>query len=177
MIAVAVAVAVLVTVASAAGAHVTVVPSSAPKGSTSILSFSVPNERAAANTLMVEVNFPTDYAIPFVSVQPKPGWTVATVKTTLVKPVKTPDGEVTQAVTKVTWTATATGLKPGEFDLFTVSAGPLPTKPSRLAFPTLQTYSSGEVVRWIQPTVKGAPEPDNPVPLLKLRKAGTRPSG
>ena len=111
--------------------------------------------------------------IPFVSVQPMPGWTISTEKAKLDKPVKTDDGEITEAVTKVTWTATAGGLNPGEFDLFTVSAGPLPTNTKQLAFPTLQTYSNGEVVRWIQATAKGAPEPDFPVPTLTLTKASS----
>ena len=102
-----------------------------------------------------------------------PGWTITTEKTKLAKPVKTDDGEVTEAVSKITWTATAGGLKPGEFDLFTVSAGPLPTNAKQLAFPTLQTYSDGDVVRWIQTTAKGAPEPDFPVPTLTLTKASS----
>ena len=41
------------------------------------------------------------------------GWTVAVEKTTLAKPVKTDDGDVTEAVSKITWTATAGGLQPG----------------------------------------------------------------
>ena len=69
---------------------------------------------------------------------------VAVEKTTLAKPVKTDDGEVTEAVSKITWTATAGGLEPGQFDLFTISAGPLPTKPNKLTFKAIQTYSNGE---------------------------------
>ena len=65
-------------------------------------------------------------------------------------------GQVTEAVTKITWTATAGGLEPGQFDLFTVSAGPLPTKSNKVVFKVLQTYSDGDVVNWIEPTVKGA---------------------
>ena len=60
---------------------------------------------------------------------------------------------------EITWTATAGGLEPGQFDLFTISAGPLPTKTSKLEFKALQTYSDGDIVRWIEPTVKGRPSP------------------
>ena len=60
-----------------------------------------------------------------------PGWDVAVEKTKLAKPVKSDDGDVTEAVSKITWTATAGGLAPGQFDLFTISAGPLPTKPEQ----------------------------------------------
>ena len=172
-IVVAVALSAVLTVASAVGAHVTVQPGSAAKGSFSIFSFSVPNEEADANTVKLAVTFPVKHPVPFVSVKPMPGWTISTEKAKLDKPVKTDDGEITEAVTKVTWTARAGGLNPGDFDLFTVSAGPLPTNTKLLAFPTLQTYSNGEVVRWIQATAKGAPEPDFPVPTLTLTKASS----
>ena len=104
----------------------------------------------------LEVTFPTKYPIASVSVKPMTGWTITTEKTKLAKPVATDDGSVTEAVSKITWTATAGGLEPGQFDLFTISAGPLPTKPSKLEFKALQTYSDGDIVRWIEPSVKGA---------------------
>ena len=163
--------ATVLAIGGAADAHVSVVPSSAPKGGFEILSFSVPNEKDNANTVGLEVTLPTKYPIPFVSVKPMTGWTIATEKTKLAKPVTTDDGQVTEAVTKITWTATAAGLEPGQFDLFTVSAGPLPTKPSKLEFKALQTYSDGDVVSWIEPVVKGAPEPEHPAPTLTLTKA------
>ena len=165
-------VAVVVALAALpAGAHVSVKPSSAPKGGFEVLSFNVPNEASDANTVKLEVLLPTKYPIAFVSTQPMPGWTVEVEKKTLAKPVKTDDGEVTEAVSTITWTATDGGLNPGEFDLFTISAGPLPTKPNKLAFKTIQTYSNGDVVNWIQQTVKGAPEPDRPVATLTLTAA------
>ena len=157
--------------ATAAGAHVTVVPDTAKKGGFQVLSFNVPNEEQAANTVKLEVDLPTKSPIAFVSTQPMPGWTVAVEKTKLAKPVSSDDGEVTEAVSKITWTATDGGLKPGEFDLFTISAGPLPTNTSKLTFKAIQTYSDGTTVNWIQATVKGAPEPDHPAPTLTLTKA------
>jgi uncharacterized protein YcnI len=163
---------VLALVALPAGAHVSITPSSAPKGGFEVLSFNVPNEQDDANTVKLEVQFPTKYPIASVRTQPMPGWTAAVEKSTLAKPVRTDDGEVTEAVTKVTWTATAGGLQPGEFDLFTISAGPLPTKTNKLTFKAIQTYSNGDVVSWIQQTVKGAPEPEHPAPTLTLTASG-----
>jgi periplasmic copper chaperone A len=159
--------------ASAAGAHVEVVPSSALKGGSEILSFSVPNEEQTANTVTVQVNLPTKYPIASVSIQPKPGWSAVVQKSKLAKPVQTDDGEVTEAVTQITWTATDGGLQPGQFDLFTISAGPLPTNTNQLVFKTIQTYSDGTTVNWIQQTVKGTPAPDHPAPVLKLTGAGS----
>lgn len=156
----------IVSVAVPAGAHVSINPGSAAKGSFTIFSFSVPNERDDASTTQVEIAFPTDHPIEFVSAQSKPGWTASVEKQELAKPVKTDDGEITKAVTKITWTGGQIG--PNEFDLFTVSAGPLPTKGKKLEFKALQTYSDGEIVRWIESQAKGAPEPEHPAPVLKL---------
>jgi uncharacterized protein len=165
--------AVVALAALPAGAHVSITPSSAPKGGFQVLSFNVPNEEQDASTVKLEVTFPTRFPIAFVSYQPMAGWDVSVENTTLAKPVKTGDGEITEAVSKITWTATGSGLAPGQFDLFTVSAGPLPTKPNKLTFKAIQTYSNGEVVSWIQQTVKGAPEPEHPAPTLTLTKASS----
>jgi uncharacterized protein YcnI len=173
VIAAAIVGATVLALGAPAGAHVTVQPSSAAKGGFQILSFSTPNEKDNANTVGLEVTLPTKYPIPFVSVKPMTGWTITTEKTKLAKPVTTDDGQVTEAVTKITWTATAGGLEPGQFDLFTISAGPLPTKPSKLEFKALQTYSDGDVVSWIEPVVKGAAEPEHPAPTLTLTKASS----
>jgi uncharacterized protein YcnI len=155
--------------ASPAWAHVVVAPSSAPKGSFAILSFSVPDEEANANTVKLQVQFPQDHPIANISVQPKPGWTYTVTKRTLAKPIKTDDGTMTEVVDTITWQGGV--IKPGEFDLFTVSAGPLPTNTSSVTLKALQTYSDGDVVSWIEIPKKGAPEPEHPAPVLKLTKA------
>jgi uncharacterized protein len=152
--------------ATPVGAHVSIKPDVAKKGSFSVFSFSVPNESDTASTVKIEVTFPTDHPIPFVSVQPIPGWTWSAEKTTLPKPVKSGDGEITQAVAKLTWSGGT--IAPGEFQLFTISAGPLPTNTKSLEFKVVQTYSDGEVSRWIESTPKGGPEPEFPAPVLKL---------
>src|SRR5262245_42508799 len=96
----------LVFAAAPASAHVSITPSSAPKGGFQVLSFNVPNEEPDANTVKLEVQLPTKYPIAFVSTQPMYGWTTAVEKTKLAKPVQTDDGDVSEAVTKITWTAT-----------------------------------------------------------------------
>ena len=40
--------------------------------------------------------------------------------------------------------------------------------PSSLEFKAIQTYSDGTSVSWIEDTVKGAPAPEHPAPILKL---------
>ena len=56
---------VLLAVAVPAGAHVSIKPGVAKKGSFSVFSFSVPNERSTASTVELEVTFPTDHPIAF----------------------------------------------------------------------------------------------------------------
>jgi hypothetical protein len=84
-------------------------------------------------------------------------------------PDQTDDGEVTEAISTITWTAAspAGGIKPGEFDEFVISAGPLP-KADSMQFKTLQTYSDNTVVRWIEPKKADGSEPEHPVPTLEL---------
>lgn len=156
--------------AAAASAHVTVNPASAAAGSFTQLDFRVPTESDSASTVGVEVAFPANHPIATVSVQPKPGWTVTVTKTKLATPIKSDDGTVTEAVSRITWKATAGGLKPGEFDNFAVSAGPLPTDVASITLPAVQTYSDGTVVRWIEPRVTSGPEPEHPAPVLTLTK-------
>jgi len=161
--------AALVLPATAAFAHVTVNPREATQGSYAKLAFRVPNERDDANTTKLEVNFPADHPFASISVRPQPGWTYAVEKTHLATPFKSDDGEITDAVSKVTWSGGA--IKPGEFNEFEVSMGPLPDDADSLTFKAIQTYSNGEVVRWIQEAQPGGSEPDHPAPVLKLTKA------
>jgi uncharacterized protein YcnI len=162
-----------VLVSGPAWAHVTVSPDEAEQGGFATVAFRVPNEQDGTDTVKVEVNLPTDRPIASVSIQPVAGWNAQTVTTKLPQPIKTDDGEVTEAISKITWTAIAGGgVKPGQFQQFNVSLGPLP-ETGMVIFKVLQTYSNGEIVRWIDPPATGGgPEPEHPAPVLKLTKAG-----
>ncbi len=155
--------------ATAASAHVTVQPPTATQGGYAKLSFRVPNEKDSADTTQLEVQFPTDHPIASVSVQPKDGWTYKVTTAPLAQPIQTDDGQITEAVSNIVWTGGT--IKPGEFDDFSVSAGPLPKDATSLQFKALQTYSDGDVVRWIEDRTAGAAEPEHPAPLLTLTPA------
>ena len=161
-------------VATPAWAHVTVHADNATRGASDVaVTFRTPNEEDNASTVKLQVFFPASTTpLLGVLVQPHPGWT-STVKTEkLAKPITTDDGKITEAVSEVTWTAQSTseGLHPGESADFVVTAGLLPDAPS-LTFKALQTYSDGNVVRWIEISAPGAPEPDHPAPVLDLAAA------
>lgn len=156
----------LVLSAIPALAHITVTPGSAQAGSAAVLTFHVPNEEASADTTRVDVQIPTDHPIAQLLVKPVAGWTIAVRTITLAKPLVTDDGQFTQAVSEVTWSGGR--IAPGQFQDFSLSADPLPRGVSQVAFKAIQTYSNGDVVRWIDVAVPGQPEPDHPAPLLTL---------
>jgi uncharacterized protein YcnI len=160
----------LVLLAAPGWAHVTVDPESAAQGSYTALAFRVPNETDSTATTKVQVFLPADHPLASVSVKPHPGWHVRIETAKLAEPLSTDDGEVTEAVARITWSADGAGaaLQPGEYDEFDVSAGPLP-EVSSLTFKVLQTYSDDTVVRWIDPpAAAGQPEPEHPAPTLTL---------
>jgi uncharacterized protein len=150
-------------------AHVTVSPSEAPKGGFTKLAFSVPNEEATANTTQLQVVFPENEPIAFVSVEPVPGWTAKVDTRKLDTPIQSDDGEVSEVVSQITWSGGQ--IKPGEFQEFNTSVGPLPDDADKLEFKALQTYDNGETVRWIETQAEGAPEPEHPAPTLTLTAA------
>ena len=169
-----VAAAAIVALAVPAAAHVTVNPNTAEPGGYGAFSVRVPNEEADANTTKVQLYLPTDHPIASVSVQPTPGWTIDVTKGKLPQPIKTDDGEMTQAVTQITWSGGK--ITPGQFQQFGISLGPLPADTPKLYFKALQTYTdaSGKtsVVRWIE-TPSGGAEPEHPAPSITLAKAST----
>ena len=101
---------------------------------------------------------------PWASVETKavPGWTVQVEKTKPATPLKSDDGDITEVVSKITWTGGK--ITPDTFEEFEVSFGPLPTDTDSLVFKAVQTYDNGDVVRWID-TGAGA---EHPAPTVKL---------
>jgi uncharacterized protein YcnI len=156
---------------SPAGAHVSVSSSDATQGGFAKMVFRVPNEEEAASTVKVEVDMADN---PLATARPKPkvGWTAQITKGKLPKPVDMHGTQVTEGVTKITWTAAnpTAGIPVDQFDEFEVSGGPMPEADS-IEFKVLQTYSNNVVARWIEETEEGEEEPEHPAPVLELAKA------
>ncbi|GAA2504135.1 YcnI family protein [Streptomyces longisporus] len=162
----------VVVLSAPAFAHVTVQPEgTAAKGGYAVVDFKVPNERDDASTTKLEVTFPTDH--PLASALPEPinGWNIKVTKSKLAKPLEVHGKKISEAVSKITWTADGKGIEPGYFEKFPVSVGALPEDADELTFKALQTYSDNEVVRWIEVQKDGAEEPQNPAPVLTLSAA------
>src|SRR3954447_26513904 len=151
---------------AAAQAHVTLQPNSQPAGAFTVLNVRVPTERDNASTSKVDVQFPAGFAS--VSYQVVPGWRVRVITKKLATPIQTDDGPITEGVSRMVWTRTsrAGGIKPGQFQDFPISTQ-IPDKAgTKLTFKALQTYSNGEIVRWI-----GAPGSDTPAPQVTVTAA------
>ncbi|MCF0091570.1 YcnI family protein [Micromonospora sp. MH99] len=158
--------------AGPASAHVTVNPKEATQGGYARVAFRVPNESDTASTTKLEVVLPENAPIGSVSTIPVPGWTVTTEKRKVDPPIDVHGSQLTEAVSKITWTATGdAAVKPGQFQEFGVSMGPLP-KVESMVFKTLQTYSDGNISRWIDEPQPGGEEPEKPAPVLTLTTAG-----
>jgi len=164
--------ALVVAPALAASAHVRVSAEDPAAGGYSVLTFRVPNESDTTGTVVVAVDLPTGTPLTSVSVEPVPGWTAEVVRGELPEPVAVEGGEITEAPLSVTWTADeGVQIGPGEFQRFTVSAGPLPEEGTDVVLPATQTYSDGEVVAWDEPVVEGAEEPETPAPAFTTTAA------
>lgn len=156
--------------ATAASAHVHVDGDDATRGGYGVLTFRVPTESATASTTELTVTLPSDHPIASVSVQPVAGWTATVTTAKLAKPITTDDGQLTTYASRVDWKAdAAAAIKPGEFQEFAISAGPLPDVAS-LTLPATQRYSDGTVVEWNQ-IASGSAEPEHPAPVLTLSAA------
>lgn len=171
------AVVVVFGVAAPASAHVTVNPQSATQGGYTKLTFRVPNEKADASTVRLEVVFPEDAPLASVSVRPLPGWTAQVQRRTLDTPVAGPRGAMlSEVVDRVVWTASAGAeIGPGQFQEFEVSAGPLP-EVDQMILKALQGYSDGDTVAWIDEPSPGV-DLEHPAPILTLLPdAGATPA-
>ncbi|GAA0402758.1 MULTISPECIES: YcnI family copper-binding membrane protein [Micromonospora] len=157
--------------AAPASAHVSISPSEAKQGGYGRFAFRVPNESDEASTTKLEIFLPENAPVGSVSTMPVPGWTVAVEKRRVDPPVQVHGAEISEVISKITWTAGAdAAIAPGTFQEFPVSMGPLPDV-DQMVFKALQTYSDGGVVRWIDEPQPGGEEPATPAPVLTLTAA------
>ena len=146
-------------VAGPAWAHSEFDPDQAGTGNVVTLQLSVENEQSDAGTTQVQLFFPEGVPITLVDLPTVAGWTT-TVE----------GGAIGSPVTSVTWSRPT--ASPDENPLLPLTIGPVPTDPVRLQFKALQTYSNGEIDRWIEDWPAGAPEPDHPAPVLEVVTGG-----
>jgi uncharacterized protein YcnI len=149
-----------------ARAHVSLHPNTLPAGSGPTVDVRVPNETNNARTVEVDVRIPPGFT--FLIPEPVPGWTARVRTEKLAKPIKTDDGTVTEQPTEVLWTAgKGRGTPPAEFQNFALQMVVPGKAGAVLTFKTVQTYSNGSVVRWID-----APDGEHPAPTVNVSAEG-----
>src|SRR3712207_4615662 len=145
-----------------ASAHVTVHPNKLPSGQFTVTNVRVPNEKDDASTTKVDVEMPD--GIASASVMSREGWRARVQMEKAPKPIEMHGETSTEQVARITWTAEdGAGVKPGEFAELPVSLRVPDGEGKTLTFKALQTYSDGEVVRWI-----GAAESEKPAPTVAI---------
>jgi uncharacterized protein YcnI len=150
---------------AAAQGHVSLHPNAIPAASFVTTNIRVPNEQQRTSTTAINVKLPAGVLSALGA--PPAGWTFSEKTKKLATPIKTDDGLVTTETTEVDYTGGK--IRPGDFEDFplTLSIPDSAKEGDVLAFPTLQTYSNGVVVRWI-----GAAESETPAPTVDITAAG-----
>jgi uncharacterized protein YcnI len=150
----------LLVAAPVAAAHVTLNPGEWEAGGFARFAIRVPNERDNADTTRVTLRFPEQ--VISASFQPVEGWRRTVRMARLDEPIDDEGEQITERIHTVTWTGGR--IRPGEFQEFGVSFQVPEEQPgTELALPAVQTYSNGEVVRWI-----GPPDADTPAPTVAV---------
>jgi periplasmic copper chaperone A len=162
------AVAAALLFASVAAAHVTMNPNEWEAGGFARFAVRVPNERENADTIEVTVRFPQ--SIISASFQPMPGWKRSIEMEPLDQPVEEEGEQITEHIASVTWSGGK--IAPGEFEEFGVSFRVPETPGEDLVFPAIQTYSNGDVVRWI-----GPPDSEEPAPIISVTEPAEEEGG
>jgi uncharacterized protein YcnI len=159
---------------AAASAHVTMDPNTSTAGAFTKLDVRVPNEQSNASTVKLQLQFPDGFA--FASSEPRADWRVKVTRAKLAAPVQTDDGPITEGVKTITWTGSGSGLGrigPDQFMDFPLSVQiPENAAGKTLQFKAIQTYSNGDVVRWI-----GAADSEHPAPHVAVTAAAAGSSG
>jgi uncharacterized protein YcnI len=154
---------------ASAQAHISLHPNTIPAGAFATLDVRVPGEQEGAYVRKVDVLFPQGFT--GVDYENVPGWSTHIIETKLATPIKedgeTIDTEVSQIVW--TWTGPLGKVNNGQFINFPLSlAIPGNAAGKALEFRTVQTYSNGQVVHWISPSLTA----EHPAPRINVTAKG-----
>jgi uncharacterized protein len=152
-----------------AAAHISLHPNTIPAGAFATLDVRVPGEQEGAYVKKVDILFPPGFT--GVDYENVPGWSTKVIETKLATPLtedgETIDTEVSQIVW--TWTGPLGKVENGQFINFPLSlAIPGNAAGRALEFRTVQTYSNGQVVHWIQPSLTA----EHPSPRINVTAKG-----
>lgn len=156
-------------VPASAQAHISLHPNTIPAGAFATLDVRVPGEAEGAYVKKIDVLFPQGFT--GVDYENVAGWNVKIIESKLATPIKedgeTIDTQVSQIVWR--WTGPLGKVNNGQFINFPLSlAIPEDAAGKPLEFRTVQTYSNGEVVHWIEPAL----DAEHPSPRINVTAKG-----
>jgi periplasmic copper chaperone A len=154
---------------ASAQAHISLHPNTIPAGAFATLDVRVPGEQEGAFVTKVDVLFPAGFT--GVDYENVPGWPTRVIEAKLATPIsedgETIDTEVSQIVW--TWAGPLGKVEDGQFINFPLSlAIPAEDAGRALEFRTVQTYSNGHVVHWIDPSLTA----EHPSPRVNVTASG-----
>ncbi len=154
---------------ASAQAHVSLHPNTIPAGAFATLDVRVPGEQEGAYVTKVDTLFPQGFT--GVDYENVAGWTTKVIETKLATPI-TEDGEtIDTQVSQIVWTWTGPlgKVNNGQFINFPLSlAIPDNATGKALEFRTVQTYSNGKIVHWIEPSLTA----EHPSPRINVTAKG-----
>jgi uncharacterized protein YcnI len=152
-----------------AEAHISLHPNTIPAGAFATLDVRVPGEQAGAYVKQVDVLFP--HGFTGVDYENVAGWKTKVLEAKLASPIEedgeTIDTEVSQIIW--TWDGPLGKVEDGQFINLPLSlAVPADASGKALEFRTVQTYSNGQVVHWIDPSLTA----EHPSPRINVTAKG-----
>lgn len=154
---------------ASAGAHISLHPNTVPAGAFATLDVRVPGEQEGAYVKKVDVLFPAGFV--GVDYENVPGWSTRLIETKLATPIEEGGEKIDTEVSQVVWTWTGPlgKVNDGQFVSFPLSVAiPANAAGRALEFRTVQTYSNGQVVHWIDPSL----EAEHPAPRINVTAKG-----
>jgi periplasmic copper chaperone A len=154
---------------AAAQAHISLHPNTIAAGAFATVDVRVPGEQEGAHVTKVDVLLPAGFV--GVDYENVAGWSAKLIESKLVTPItedgETIDTEVSQIVW--TWSGPLGKVDNGQFINFPLSVAiPGNAAGKALEFRTVQTYSNGQVVHWIEPQLTA----EHPSPRINVTAKG-----
>ncbi len=152
-----------------AQAHISLHPNTVPAGAFATIDVRMPGEQEGAHVTRLALKFPPGFiGVDYATV---PGWSAEVSEEKLAKPVVEDGEKVETQVSEIvwTWTGPLDRVDNGQFIDFPLSvAVPADDAGKSLEFGAVQTYSNGQVVHWIEPSL----EAEHPAPRINVTAKG-----
>lgn len=149
--------------------HISIHPNTVPAQASATLLVRVPGEESGAHVTRVDMQVPAGFTE--VETQPVPGWSSQVIKEKVVPPIQTDEGPVSEQVGQVVWTwqGPLGKVEISQFMQFPIATAiPAGDKGKALEFKTVETYSNGKTVHWIEPAL----DAEHPAPRINVTAPG-----